>query len=261
MFSYLFRPFGFVAMPKFLKRRLWIFWVALIFLAWQYIPASPLFPRPLETARQFVRLYNLGLIVDVWVSLSVIIRSALIAFPLGALLSYIYLIGFFRPPVVIFASFRNISMAAFLPTLMMMHFAGDELKVIITTAVISFYFVSSVIQHFDELPQEEIDHAVCMRMSSWQILWHRVIRGKLHIVCYDFIPCLGMAWSMLSFVEGLSRTEGGLGDLFLQNDKINSYASILALAIISGGLGFGMWLGLKTLVRKTFKYATAVAVH
>jgi hypothetical protein len=52
-----------------------------------------------------------------------------------------------------------------------------------------------------------------------------------------------------------------LGDLFLQVDKINNYASLLALAIISGALGFGMWISLKTLARKTFKYATGVAAH
>ena len=261
MFSYLFRPFGFLGMPQSVKRMLRVFWPLFMILVWQYVPASPLFPRPLETAQQFVRLYKNGLVVDVWVSLSVIVRSALIAFPLGAILSYMYLIGFFRIPVMIFASLRNISMVAIIAALIMKGLGGDVLKVTTMTLLISFYFVASVIQHFDELPKEEIDQAVCMRMSSWQILWHRVIRGKLHIVCYDFIPCLGMGWSMLSFVEGLSRSEGGLGDLFLQVDKINNYASILALAIISGLLGFGMWFGLKLFVRRTFRYATAVTAH
>lgn len=261
MFSCLFHPFGFSGMSKNEKRKLLVFWAAFLMLVWQYIPASPLFPRPLETAYQFVRLYNNGLMVDVGVSLSVIIRSALIAFPFGAILSYLYLIPFFRYPVMVYASLRNISMVAIIAALFLKGLGGDELKVTTMALLISFYFVSSVIQHFDELPIEEIDQAVCMRMSSWQILWHRVVRGKLHIVCYDFIPCLGMGWSTLSFVEGLSRAQGGLGDLFLQVDKINNYASILALAIVSGLLGFGMWFVLKLFVKRTFKYATAVTTH
>ncbi len=255
----LFQPFGEASKKE--KKAIVIFWTAVFFIAWQYFPGY-LIPRPLGTLRQLIRLYDNGLSVDVWVSSWVIIRSGfLIAFPLGCLLSYLYTIRFFRPAIVAFAILRNTSMNALVAAFIMMSLGGDTLKVVTMAFVITVYFVSSVIQHYDSISKKEIDHAVSMRMSSWQILWHRVIRGRLHLVCYDFIPCLGMGWATLSFVEGLARDQGGLGDLMLQVDKISSYEGILALAIISIIFGFGMWALLKQFIRKTFKYATQISVH
>lgn len=253
----LFQPFGASTTTHRILIR--VFWVALFFVVWQWWPGY-LIPRPLGTMRQLARLYNNGLMVELWVSSSVIIRAACVAFPLGCTLSYCYTIPVFRPVVLFYATLRNASMTAWVAAFIMMSLGGDLLKVVTMTVMISLYFVSSVIQHFDELSQDDIDDAVSMRMSPWQVLWHCVVRGKLHVVCFDFIPCLGMGWAMLSFVEGLARDQGGLGDIMLQVDKISSFEGILVLAMVSVAFGFGMWFVLRSFVRRFFRYAVQVAV-
>lgn len=255
----LFVPFG-GNLSKPAKLVVKAFWLVAFFALWQFYPGA-LIPRPLATWTSLVNLYNRGLVVDVWTSFSVVARGGfLIAFPVGCILSYLYTIQFFKPPILFIASLRNMMMNTLVAAFLMMQLGGDELKVLTTAFVILVYFLSSLVQRVDEFPQAKVDHGIAMRMSHWQMLWHHYIRGSLHVVCYDFIPCLGMGWSMLSFVEGLSRNDGGLGDLMLQVDKISTYSGILALAIVSGTLGFLMWYSLRALFRVVFRYATQVAV-
>lgn len=254
-----FTPFGKLTETQ--RRVSIIFWLVAGALFWQYWPGV-LIPRPLPTLQKIVQFYENGLLVELWVSTSVILRAGfLLAFPIGCLLSYLYTIPAFKPPIVFFATLRNMSMTALVAAFLMMSLGGDRLKVITMAFVICVYFVSSVIQHFDEVAQAEIDHGATMRMANWQILWHRVIRQRFYVVCYDFVPCIAMGWAMLSFVEGLSRSEGGLGDLMLQVDKINSYAGLLALAIVSVTVGFAIWYTLRFIIRTTFRWATQMGIE
>jgi ABC-type nitrate/sulfonate/bicarbonate transport system permease component len=255
----LFIPFG--GKPgKVWKPIIAAFWTLAFVALWQFYPGA-LIPRPLATLESLENLYNRGLLADVWTSFSVVARGGFfIAFPVGCVLSYLYTIPFFKPPILFIASLRNMMMNSLVAAFLMMQLGGDELKVLTTAFVILVYFLSSLVQRVDDFPQAKVDHGIAMRMSHWQILWHHYVRGSLHIVCYDFIPCLGMGWSMLSFVEALARNEGGLGDLMLQVDKISSYSGILALAVVSGTLGFVMWYSLRALFRVAFRFATQVAV-
>jgi ABC-type nitrate/sulfonate/bicarbonate transport system permease component len=242
------------------KRLLRIFWLVVAFFFWQFWPGY-LIPRPEETFEELLRLYERGLSIELWVSLWVIIRAGIfISFPLGCILTYLYTAEFWKPPILFIASLRNIGMNTLVAAFIMMSLGGDTLKVITMSFVMTVYFVSSTIQRIDSFSQDFVNHGITMRQSRWQILWHRVIRGSFYLFCYDFIPCLGMGWSMLSFVEGLARNEGGMGDIMLQVDKINSYAGILALAIVGGTFGMGMWYGLRFLIRSISKFASQKSV-
>jgi ABC-type nitrate/sulfonate/bicarbonate transport system permease component len=248
----LFRPFGFSTENQ--RRALVGIWAALAVALWQYWP-SALIPRPADTIHEFASLWESGLFVDVEVSLWVIIRAGGIAFLLGCGLGYLYTLPAFKAPILFYASMRNIMMNAIVAMFLMISPGGDSLKVWTMVFMMSVYFVAANVQRIDSFSQEEIDHAVTMRMSPWQTLWHCVVRGKLHLFGYDFIPCLGMGWSMLSFVEGLSRSQGGIGDLMIQMDKITSLSGILALAALSGALGFAIWYGLRRFLILAFPFA------
>lgn len=254
----LFEPFG--HRTKIQKRVLIVFWTVVLFLAWQFWPGTYM-PRPAGTWAALEWLYGRGLIVEIWVSTWVIIRSGfMIAFPIGCVLSYLYTIPFFRPLVVMIASCRNASMNALIAVFLMMSLDGDRLKVITMSFVLLVYFVSSVTSILDSLPQDEIDHAIAMRMSSWQTLWHRVVRGRFYDIATSFVPCIAMGWAMLSFVEGAARGLGGLGDLMLQNDKINSYDGILALTFVAVAFGLGISLVLQGLLRWMSPYVVQKSV-
>jgi NitT/TauT family transport system permease protein len=200
------------------------------------------------------------LVVDAVESVKTILIASGLSFIIGCVLGYLYLIPFFIPPVVFIASMRNTMMNVLIAALIMSGVGGETLKVSAVTFLITVFFTSSLVQLMDDMDRDEYDHAVTMRMSAWQILWHRVIRFRMYFVYMAFIPCVAMGYSTLSVVEGVVRTFGGLGDLMLQVDKISSYEGILAIAIVSGLLGFSLWLTLWTAGRAYFKWATRTTV-
>lgn len=256
-----FRPFGYLEMSRGDKVLVKTFWWTLLFVIWQYAPTylHPLIPRPLEVLDALDRLYNRGMLIDVWVSASVILTAAfLMALPAGLVLSYLYVIGWFRFPIASLASLRNAPPAALIVAFLFMQFGGRSLKVATMAFIILVFFLSARI--YASQPKEEIDHGISMRMSPWQILWHRTVRGKLHLALTDFVPCVGMGWAMLMMVEGLSRAEGGLGDLLLQADKVHNLAGIAAIALVGVALGSLITWTLRASIRWRFPYATQVAI-
>lgn len=256
-----FRPFGYLGMSRRDKGLVKAFWWVMLAVIWQYAPVylHPLIPPPLDVFDALGRLYNRGILEDIWVSVSVIFTAAfLIALPIGLFLSYLYTIGWFRFPVAAFASLRNAPPAALIVAFIFMQFGGRSLKVATMAFIILVFFLSARI--YASQPKRELDHGISMRMSPWQILWRRVIMGKMHLALTDFVPCIGMGWAMLMMVEGLSRAEGGLGDLLLQADKIHNLAGIGAIALV--GIAFGSLITwtLRTFIRLKFPYATQVAI-
>ena len=255
MLAKLFLPFGFMDMSKGEKLNAALFWVVAIFLTWQFVPAGPLFPRPTGTWESLKFLYGNGLVDDVFVSLWRILQASAVSFVIGSLLGYMYNIGCFRPVVVILASGRNIMSGAITAFFLANHITGEKLILWTMAFVITVYFVSGLTQIMDDIIRDEIDHGVTMRMSPWQILWHRVIRNKAYLVYMAFIPCVSMGWSTLAFVEGYSRSRGGIGDRMLQVDKISSNDGIMALVLVSGLLGFGLWFLLRAFGRWKYRWA------
>lgn len=256
-----FRPFGYLDMSDADRFKVKVFWWAVVFLGWQYAPVlvNPLIPTPQDVWDALGHLYQRGLLVEIWVSASVVLTASFaIALPIGLVLSYLHLIGWFRYPVALLASFRNAPPLVFYTALLFLQYGGRHLKVATMAFIILTFFLSARI--YAAQPREEIEHGICMRMTPWQILWHRPIMGKMHIALTDFVPCVGMGWAMLSMVEGLSRSEGGLGDLLIQQDKIIGLAGIFAIAVVGVLLGTLITWALRAGIRWRYAYAAQVAI-
>lgn len=260
MLERIFKPFGFRDMTSVDRWSVRLFWIVAAALFWQFYPAGPLFPRPTGTWNAAVWMFQNGLVEDIVVSGSRIIQSAFYAFLVGSVLGYMYNIGFFQEIVTFIALLRNVMMGLIVALFLIGHITGERLILTTMFFMILVYFVSGLIQIMDDINGDLIDHGITMRMSYWQILWHRVIRGKSYFVFMAFIPCIAMGWSMLSFVEGYSRSRGGIGDRMLQIDKISSYDGLLALGIVSGLVGFGLWFSLKKFGKWKFKWAISKSV-
>lgn len=217
---------------------------AVVILAvWQFYP-SYILPRPWETVQRGISLFERGLIGDVGVSVWIIIRAGLISFVIGSIVSYGLFLSDLKPTVHFIAILRCLPMSAPVVLLLALHFNGDDLKLYTMVFIITVYFVAANVQSNFGISPQMVYHGFTLGMSRWQILWHRVIRGGMFYNIMNFIPNLGMGWSMLTLIEGLSRSSGGIGDVMLQQEKIFSFSGIAALCVLSGSLGFAMWFSL-----------------
>lgn len=234
-------------------------WVVLGLLLWQYaLPAG--LSRPYGTWEKLVHQYENGLMVDFLVSLKTIGWACAYAFPTGCLLGYLYTAEAWKPPVRFIASMRNMGTTAVIAGLILIQFSGDMIKTLTIGLIILVYFLSSLTQQFDNIHQERLDLARTMNMTPTQTLWHLVVRGELYQVCANFIPNIGIGWSMLSIAEGVVRGSGGIGDLLLQQDKISSMNGIVALAGVTNITGHIIAVACWFVLRRLFRYASNTTV-
>ncbi|HVI42346.1 MAG TPA: hypothetical protein VM577_16960 [Anaerovoracaceae bacterium] len=89
------------------------------------------------------------------------------------------------------------------------------------------------------IPQYKFDDAKTLRMSERLSVWYVVIRGTVGEAIDAIRDNAAMGWSMLMFVEGVIRSEGGVGVMILNNEKHVNFAEVyaLSLAILLVGIG------------------------
>ena len=63
---------------------------------------------------------------------------------------------------------------------------------------------------------DKFDHARSLRFSDWRVVWEVVVLGTADKAFEILRQNAAIGWMMLTMVEGISRSEGGmqLGSLF-----------------------------------------------
>ena len=69
-------------------------------------------------------------------------------------------------------------------------------------------------------------------MNSWQTLQEVIIIGRLDQVIEVVRQNFAIAWMMITMVEGLSMSEGGLGTLLIKSNKFIDLGTVFAILII-----------------------------
>ena len=85
---------------------------------------------------------------------------------------------------------------------------------------------------------QQFDHMRVMGASETRILWEVVILGTLDKALDILRQNLAMGWALITMVEGISRAEGGLGAMILNQNKHFALAEVFAIlfAILFVGL-------------------------
>lgn len=81
------------------------------------------------------------------------------------------------------------------------------------------------------IPNEEYEHARSLGMSEWRVVLEVVILGRLDRVVEVLRQNTAISWLMLTTVEGLVRTEGGIGAMLLTSSKYLHVSEVLAIQL------------------------------
>lgn len=201
-------------------------------------PMIALLPAPAEVATAFGREWQAGLLHQLFGSLWTSIEAIFIATTVGLALVYGATMAGFRAPAILIGNFRFLSLAG-ITVIFMMMLNGHELKVGILAFSMMTFFVGDMLQVVDDIPQSKFDHARTMGMSRWQVLREVVIRGTLHEAFESVRKNAAIAWMMLTSVEGLVRSEGGIGLLLLSLQRSGNYSAIFAVQLTIFAVGLG----------------------
>jgi NitT/TauT family transport system permease protein len=88
--------------------------------------------------------------------------------------------------------------------------------------------MSSVVAN---IPKEEFDHARSLRMSNWRAVYEVIILGKADEAIEVLRQNAAIGWMMLTMVEGLVRSEGGIGTLMLNEGKHFHLDAVFAIQL------------------------------
>lgn len=229
--------------------------VAVVLAIWINSPFKVL-PRPNEVFAALGELWmkqGLGqeLITSMGVNLQAVFWTSVIS--LG--LAYLTVMPFFRPIVAAVSKGRFLSLVGFTFVFTLLVGGGRPLKLSLLIFGMTVFFLTSMAAVIAEIPKENFDHARTLRMSEWRVVWEVVILGTADKAFEVLRQNAAIGWLMLTMVEGISRSEGGIGAMLLNQSKHFHLADVFAIQFLILFMGLIQDYGIGLIRRLVCPYA------
>ena len=227
------------------------FWVAVAITIWSASPWASL-PGPREVLRAFSTLWwQQGMGPEMFSTLKLICHATLLTVVISMVLSYASIIAFFRPLVDAISKLRFLGLTGLVFPFTLLTGGGYTLKVWLLTFGMSTFFVTAMAQAVLEIPREQYDYMRVLGAGERRIFWEVVVRGTLDKALDALRQNLAMGWVMITMVEGISRAEGGVGALILNQNKhfhlAEVYAVLIAILVLGLLLDYLMGMSVRIL--------------
>lgn len=230
--------------------------VIIALLVW-FLSQSPLLPTPIEIVQAFGRLTREeNMIQELWTSMALSLEAMLYATFFSLLIAYATVIPFFRPLAFLVSKFRFLTLVGLSFVFTLMTHSGHSLKVWLLVFGITVFFVTSMVGVVQTVSRNELNHARTLRMSEWQVVWEVIILGRIDVVFDVIRQNFAIAWALLTLVEGIVRSEGGVGALLLNQNKHFRIDAVFAIQLAILLVGIALDYGIGFLKRLFCPYAT-----
>ncbi len=224
--------------------------IAIFLLFWMF-NSYQFIPKPTEIISAYPKLIHLGIVKAVISSTFLCLEAMFFTIIISLLFSYLAVLPFFRPFAFIFTKARFLTLVGLSFIFLMIASDGHALKVSLLVFGMSVFFVTSMNDIINQIDKSEFNHARTLRMSEWQVVWEIVILSRIDKVFEVVRQNFAIAWMMLTMVEGLVRSEGGIGVLLLNENKYLRLDIVFAIQsiVLIIGIALDYFLGyLKVLV-------------
>lgn len=216
------------------KKTIALAWISIFFLSWTYyslVSETHIFPSFGDVLEGFRDLYKEGLIVHIFRSLGLFIKSALVSIIFSLAIVYVSPFPLFEPMS------KWASMLRFLPLAGLSYYMAMAVsdarigQVAILSIFVTTFLVTSILSLLKGI-DEEIDHAKTLGCTKKQILFEVIIKGKIDYVIDSVRQNLAIIWMSIVMVESMVTSYGGLGFLIKNGERAGSYGRMVALQII-----------------------------
>lgn len=215
---------------------------------WQNQPFE-LIPKPLEVFAAYPALLKQGLIYHLMVSFMMFLEALGIATVFSLSFAYLsrFAVGY---PIASFVGLlRFLGMTGLTYLFQITLGGGHTLKLSMLVFGITVFYTVGMVAEVRNVPEENLDHARTLKMGEWHVLYEVVILGTIDRALELLLQNAAMGWMMLTMVEGLVRSEGGIGTLLLNNDKRFDMAAVFAIQLAILAVGIALQFTLSFLKR------------
>lgn len=211
-------------------------WLVTFAAAWA-LSRFEVLPTPVEVARALPELWQQGLLAHLASSLYSNLAALAWAAGLGMLLAYGSVLPLLRPLTELLSKLRFLGFAGIGVAFTLWLHGGHALKVALVSFGMLGFFIAALHDEVRAIPLERYDYARSLGMSEWRVVGEVVILGTLDRALDILRQNAAMGWMLLTSVETLVRSEGGIGVLLANQSKHLHLASVAALQLVIFGVG------------------------
>lgn len=219
--------------------------VMITLLVWQ-TTSDGLIPKPGNVATAFGQLLTTKLFWDnMLVSLALTLQAMLYSIIITLVFAYLSVIPFFKTIAQFIVKCRYLTLTGLIFIFTLLTKDGSELKLSLLVFGIVPFFTTSFLSVIINIDKQEYELCKTLGYNNWQTLYEVIIVGKADQVFEILRQNFAIAWMMITMVEGLSMSEGGIGTLLIKFNKYNDITNVVALQLVIFliGLFFDYLLG------------------
>jgi sulfonate transport system permease protein len=212
---------------------------------WNFNSAG-LIPSPSKVLKAVGSLASGGQLGDNFlVSMGLTLKAMFYSIMITLLFAYLSVIPFFRSMAAFLVKCRYLTLTGLIFIFTLLTTDGGQLKLSLLVFGIVPFFVTSFLSVIAHIHPQEYDLCKTLGYSSWRTLLEVIIIGKADQVFEILRQNFAIAWLMITLVEGLSMSEGGIGTLLIKYNKYNDLSHVLALQLLIFLIGvcFDLLLG------------------
>jgi NitT/TauT family transport system permease protein len=198
---------------------------------WWFLPMR-IIPKPAEVFQALGNMWMEGLGRELIISFMLNLEAIFWTVVISLLLAYFTVIPAFRPVVAAISKGRFLGLIGLTLIFTLTVGGGHRLKLSLLVFAMTVFFVTSMAAVIANLPKERFDHARSLGMSEWRVVWDVVILGTADEAFEVLRQNAAIGWMMLTMVEGISRAEGGVGAMLLNQNKHFHIAEVFAIQIV-----------------------------
>lgn len=178
-----------------------------------------------------------GFLDNFFATIGLIFKGMLMSIAISLFLVYLSLIPIFKGITVFVSKLRFLTYTGLVFVFTILIKEGSDIKISLLLFGIIPYFVTSLLSYIGDIPKKEYELCYSLKFNTWKTLYEVVIRGKLHLVLEVIKQNFAIAWMMITSVEGLCMSEGGLGTMMLKSNKYLKMDDVFGVLVVILALG------------------------
>lgn len=229
--------------------------VIIALVVWHFLADGGLIPTPIKIGKSMLVILSTSDFYDnLFISLGLTFKGMGYSILIALLICYLSLIPMFKPLARFIVKCRYLTLTGLIFLFTLLTSNGHNLKMSLLIFGIVPFFVTSLLSIIDAINEQEYELCKTLRMNNWQTLLEVVIIGKLDQVLEVMRQNFAIAWMMITMVEGLNMSEGGLGTMLIKSNKYIDLGTVFAILVIIFSLGVCFDFILKSLRNWFFPY-------
>jgi len=211
----------------------WSFILAFSLMLFWYQSGSAYIPAIHEILLAIPRLITLkNLIPEFLQTFIFCIKAFMFSILIGITIAYLSIIPMFRITCEFLRKFRFLPSAGLTFLFLKINPSATSQMMMMMCFTISAFMIDSFVQIALSIASDNINYCKSLRLSRWEMVRELLIYEKAPEFFIAAIQNFSIAWMMISTVENLFRSNGGLGVVLAGASKYFHYDEIYAIQLI-----------------------------